>query len=413
MGRLVNQNVDKFKDIISLGEYRQTELNNYNKFLESRPIFITYYSQDSVLSTADTGMQTVERLVGSSSPIKYNQLKEFPLYGTQLSQIDINDGDFGLNPEFRSEGVILPGTITPKVGDFFTIDYMEKDYLFKVIDINGDTIKSNSGYYKIQFKFSKPEDDTLIENNIGEKYTVIYDNLGSNETRSIVRDDDFSLLTELKKIKSKLSIIYKDVFYNNQTNTFTFTEIINHEELPTCLEVYDIFLTYFLKKNKLIDSILLQVENTYKNFNLIYNNSIYGFLENPKRNIENIQFLFNKYFLVRDIPDYGSSFYIFDKEIYNIELKKDKENPLYHFYLDEDFIRNIEANVPYKSNDNLSKIKNCIIHYINGTDLTNEFLFETCSEIQYFIEDMKEYFLYIPILLFIINNNINIIIDNK
>lgn len=412
MGTLINQNVDKFRNVISLGEQRQTEQNNYNKFMESRPIFITYYSQDSILSTSDTGLQSVERLVGPNSPIKYNEIKDFPLYGTQLSQIDIDDGDYGLNPEFRSEGVILPGTITPKIGDFFTIDYMDKDYMFKVFDINCDTIKSNNGYFKIMFKFSKPEDDTLLQNNISDKYTVIYDNLGSNETRSIVRDEDFNLLHELKKTKSKLSIIYKDVFYSHHTNTFTFTEMSINNDLPSCLEVYDIFLTYFLKKHKLIDSVLLQLENSYKNFNLFYNNSFYGFIENKSRDIGKITDLINKYFLVKNIPDYGSSFYIFDKEIFNIELKRNTDNPLYRFYIDEELINNIKNNVSYELNDNLSKIKNCIVQYFNNT-LTYEHLFETCAEVQYFIEDIKEYFLYIPILLFIINNKINIIIENK
>ncbi|MEI2419802.1 hypothetical protein V6O07_05985, partial [Arthrospira platensis SPKY2] len=171
MGKL-NKPVQMYNSITSKKE--EMNFSEYSKHMESNPIFCTILTQDLILSTADIGLQSVERYVGDDSPIKYHKINNVPLYSVPMTQLDINfDENTGASIDFTLDGVIPPGIFEPKPNDFLIIPYLGKEYLFRISNVNIDTVRSNN-YYKIEFYYSK-DDQGRIEKNVSQSSTVIYD----------------------------------------------------------------------------------------------------------------------------------------------------------------------------------------------------------------------------------------------
>ena len=134
----VNQNVALLRD-------RQSSM--YSIFLESKPTFTTYYHVNKIRSRTDKGLKMPEKLNGALSPIRYNKLLNFPLYGIEQIQLQLEEEDEGLTSDYSGEAIILPNTIHPTPDDYFIINYLEKKYMFRITNYAYDTIKSNN-YYK-------------------------------------------------------------------------------------------------------------------------------------------------------------------------------------------------------------------------------------------------------------------------
>lgn len=210
MGKL-NSKVDFINDAIK--NRQEIDFTSYSRFLESAPIFITYYKQNTEESTLDYGIASTQTFIGADSSIRYNRIKSVPLYGLNLTQIDISEDETGTTASFQSEGIMLPGTFQPIPNDYFMIDYMGKDIVFKVTNVVAGTIKSND-YIKIEFKFNQILEDheqERLDKQITSDNTVIYDNIGT-ENKAIVTDDQFKRANMLKELYEKLAEDYIEYF---------------------------------------------------------------------------------------------------------------------------------------------------------------------------------------------------------
>ena len=142
----VTENMDVFsircsKDAFDLSEEAQ------NTGATTAESFLFYPKHESVSVGASVESQKyIDKLLGSESPIRYNKIFNFPLYGIEQIQLQLDEMDEGLNSEYNGEAIILPNTIHPTVDDYFIIDYLEKKYMFRVIKYDYDTIKSNNFY---------------------------------------------------------------------------------------------------------------------------------------------------------------------------------------------------------------------------------------------------------------------------
>ena len=78
----INQNVN-------LAENRIT--SQYSTFLEQKPTFTTFYHVNTRRSTTDKGLKDIEGLIDTRSPIRYNKIYNFPLYGIEQIQFGIKN----------------------------------------------------------------------------------------------------------------------------------------------------------------------------------------------------------------------------------------------------------------------------------------------------------------------------------
>ncbi len=85
--------------------------SQYSRFLDSTPNYVTYYNVSNIESTADYGFKNVERVLGDTSPLRFNKVYNLPIYGIDSITPQLTDDEEGLNMSVDSEGVILPNTV--------------------------------------------------------------------------------------------------------------------------------------------------------------------------------------------------------------------------------------------------------------------------------------------------------------
>lgn len=273
---LINNNIFKYED----------KLNSaYSRFLDKTPTYVTYYNINTVESTVDLGFSNVEKILGDNSPIRYSEVKGLPVYGMETVQLNVEEGEEGLNSSYDGgELIILPDTIKPYPDDFFILEHKGHEFLFRVTGVEYDTIKSNN-FYKITFsiKYVTHEESIKILKQVTDKFTCIVDNIGT-EDKCIIEDDIFNLLIRMKDIYNEVVNRYNLFFYKPKYNSFVFTD---HD---TGINVYDRYLTNFIQKHGLLydnethKSLYLNIEDDDCSFTFEYDTSIFRAFELRKKN---------------------------------------------------------------------------------------------------------------------------------
>lgn len=370
MGKLIpekdylNENIFKFEDRLE---------SQYTVFLEKNPTYVTYYHVNNPNSIADSGLQNIEEIVGKNSPVRYQKIENFPIYGIENIHLELSDEEEGLTVNYESDGTILPNTIQPLPHDFFIISYLSKQYTFMVTSINFDTIKSN-GFYSINFFLKNIDDEAYngLESQVLEKYTCISTNIGT-EDRCILRNDEYKAYKAIDEIYSAMVDRYKILFYSKKFNSFLFNKENNDF-------LYDKYLTYFIDSNQLFntenqyDTLVLSNEDYNDLFDIEYENSIYRAIEEcsipdiryvrhmePTISFQNSIF---KYYndKVKSVwfIDTGFGEYISDELIDNIKNNVIPENyPIFSELMIKYFNNTIES----INNINLDKLKKYKIRY--------------------------------------------------
>lgn len=265
---------DFLNDNIFLYEKRLE--SQYTIFFDDKaPTFTTYYHINNINSIADTGFLNVENILGSESPLRFQKVESFPIYGIDSIKMELTDEDVGLQTAFDGEGIILPNTIKPLPHDFFTITYLGKRFIFMITEVNYGTIKSND-FYSINFTLRSENDASIIENQVLDKYKCIYHNIGTDD-KCLIRSDEYEKLQKLLTGYKKLANTYMTVFYDNTYNSFIYSENNVH--------LYDAHLSKFINDHKLFaepntyKTIHLNNEDWYKAFDINHEDCIYTKIE--------------------------------------------------------------------------------------------------------------------------------------
>ena len=402
MARFINQqeiienNIAKHVEIIS---------SSYTRYLESKPNFVTYFSRNELASIYDKGLENVEKDIGQYSPNKYNKIENFPVYGLEELLNNISLQDSGLDTEVTSKIIILPGTIKPLPSDFFIINYMNKEMMFKVTNVTSSHFKSKP-IYEVEFFFERNiYSEKEFEDNIEKEYSFLFENIGSNE-KPIIEKKDYLLIVYTEKLIDGIIEMIDKYFYDNKLNCIL-TEVNN-------TLVYNKYLTHFLIKNNIL-SRKLEFMNTihlvdifdYKNdpcFFVKYNKSIYGILEKQDpENLEYINFKIKKF-------DHKLDFSQFDinnlekNHIEFIKFKNINSSKEENEYFDKEFFNRIINNMEYEKKIKINVIKDMIIKYIHDEFKLDERYLNSINNMD-FEPNFTSYF-YLPIIVFILKKSI-------
>lgn len=328
----INNNIFKYEEKLN---------TQFSRFQEQTPMYVTWYNICINESTLDLGFSNVEKVLGYNSPIKYNEVKNFPVYDFQAVQLSLEENEEGLNSNFESELTILPNTIVPYPNDMFVLEHKGREFLFEVTEVNYDTIKSHN-YYRVNYhvKYIDDEEASKIDEQISGKYTCIVDNIGT-EDKCIIEDDVLELLIKFKDIYYELSTKYINYFYNKKFNTFIYVDINRNT-------VYDRYLNMFIQKNSLFydheshKAIYLTNEDSCCSFDLEYDRSIYKAFELRKPNR-----IGDNKFRLTDISNIYSIFYYYSVDCGSVRFNNGNMD-----YMDPRLIRGIKEG---KINENMKK----------------------------------------------------------
>lgn len=270
-----------YSDTVSalLGDMQKFVKNDYYKFSDKPPTPVEYYHINKHASTLDEGSKLAFADIGKDSPLRFNLIHGFMLYGidTPIS-LSYQSDEYGLESSaIEGDAYILPNTIKPYPGDVFVISYIKETILFTVIESMPDTLEDGSNMWKITYK-SRPTSNREIKQlylQIVNEYNFFIDNIGT-EYNCILKTDvvDFIRLVD-EKIKL-LKSYFKRIFYNKRVQTFTFTYLND--------KFYDPYMIEFLRRNKILDGddeYIYVAHQTQLDvlFPMLYNNTIFRCLE--------------------------------------------------------------------------------------------------------------------------------------
>jgi hypothetical protein len=368
--------------------------SQYTRFLDKNQTYVNYFNINNIESTADIGFQDVERVLGPNSPVRYKEIKDLPMYGIDQILLDLSAEDQGLDTNFEGDAIILPNTVKPLPNDFFTITYLNQDYLFMVISVAYDTIKSNN-FYKITFNVKALDTEAqLLAAQTTEKYNCIFTNIGTKD-KCLIKSDEIGLLLQLNEAYSKIAERYKMFFYSTKYNAFMFEDEVR---MPTNTDkYYDRYLSHFINEHQLFNeknnykSFYLTTERMDHRFTLEYHDSIYRAVELNKRNLLGA-FKYQKF----TITDMTSIFSIYrDYRVRDIKLGKGDE-----FYVPMELITNIVNN---KITDADPVSWETLVKYFNNSiDSIYGLKLDKLGDYHSYVSYDLESFIIIPILLYIL-----------
>jgi len=327
--------------------------------------------------------------LGHESPLKFQKIEDFPIYGIDQIKLDLNDEEEGLTGSYDSDGLILPNTIKPLPNDFFTVSYLDESYVFMLTSIDYDTIKSNN-YYKIGFTLKTISTDAVknLKSQVLEKYTCIFKNIGT-EDNFLIEEDQYKLINELNSIYDTFVSKYISLFYNKRYNSFLINTMSDH--------IYDKFVSNFISEHNLLnrkekyETISISNEDYGEQFPTTYEMSFYGRMVD--RDIKELDYI--RYELCPITYQHSIFLYYNLKNIRSLVFVPDHVG--IGLYIKDKIIDGIK-------NNNIEELDNII------EELMVKYFNDTIDSIyQIDIDRLKEYrmkycmydYIMIPILLFI------------
>lgn len=385
----INNNVYKYENILK---------SQLTRFIDRSPTFVTYYHINNDDSTVDAGYQDIESLIGPRSPLRFQKIKNFPIYGIEGIVPQLQDQDQGLDMNFDSEAIILPNTIKPFPNDFFTLDTLNDSYIFRVTSIDIDSIRPDN-YYKIQYKLEhiNSERTEILKNKVVDNFTCVLENIGT-ENNCLIEDEAFRQLTELEIMFENICDMYISVFYNERYNTFLYQD-------KNGIKIYDPLQIEFINKHNLFNR-----SNRYRTLALInevndsktklkYERSIYRYFEK----MDNKLLTNFKYELYPSIYKQETSFArYYDNSVYIVDIPITSTSKTARELLSSEFVQIMLKN---EETDNI--YVEFFRKYIHGELKSIYDIDLNLSEQMLYMEPNEELFFMTPILLYIIR----IIID--
>lgn len=391
MGKLLNKTYVRTIDSI-INKTIDNLHNPYYRFSDKPPTTVTYYNINVQESTLDEGTGTAYSYTsGSTSPLRYNKIKDFIIYGIDRIQVQIESGDFGAESDaIEGEAIILPNTIKPFPQDYFCINHIGKEYIFKITNVSLDTLPDGVNTYKINYRLSVSE-ETGIDHIVAKEFTMVANNLGTN-LAVVIEDSDYDFCARLEKINDFLKSIYRALFYSDKTQTFVFTYNDKNFYDPYCLE--------FIIRHRLMDTPELPYLHIEQQlycgtmFPIEYTKTMFYSVEN-KSKISDIN---NPAMEATLITDQTSLLSKFIEAYYVVHFHKmGARYPVPTF--DDDIYTRIKDKEFYKS-DSPEYFKNILIMYFNNMDFDQQIL-DTYEHLDFDRIPANELFYFIPVAIYI------------
>jgi len=274
MGKFINTNYTDTIDSL-VNSFKQKLDNPYYMHSDKKATIVTYYKQNIEASTLDEALQIAENQLGDNSPIRYNKINNFYLYGISTIETQLEDTDFGIaSSTIEGEAIILPHTIIPIPGDYFEINYLENPYIFKILEVTQDTLENGNNLFKLQYKYDKSTNEIIMKQVI-QDYDMIVNNVGT-DYKVIIKSSEKDYIINLENMLETLKKYYKYLFYNDRVETFIFRHLDAN--------FYDPYVIEFIIRNKLMDGSgeFMNVQHQVSlptTFPIDYNNSFFRSIE--------------------------------------------------------------------------------------------------------------------------------------
>lgn len=251
--------------------------NPFYLFNDKKGTRVTYYNINTEKTTLDPASKLAYTPIGDESPIRYNIIHDMYLYQFNKAELNFDNGEFGLESSpIQGESYILPNTIVPVDGDFFEVEHVkDSTWLFRVNDVQRDTLENGSNVYKISWQIDRTTNCDILKNTV-EEYKYI-DTVEGTNLKAVVELTKYEKATKLDNLSVSLGSYFRDLFYDKYVQTFIYKWYNEYN-------MYDPFTVEFIMRNKLLSSIDDYVYVSHqteipKTFSIDYDRSIFRAFE--------------------------------------------------------------------------------------------------------------------------------------
>lgn len=244
-------NLRREKDIITrnVNKFLQATNEDYVRYFEGSPTYVTYYQLDSVATRQDGNLENVNSLTGANSPNKYKKITDVVVYGVDALAISNEISEKGLQSLVSGEFVLLPDSITPYAGDFFTFDYDGlRDHLFRIDNVQYDKATPKK-FFRASYAIYPENAEQVFENVIGD-FVMDYKGIGTSGS-AVITSADASNAENTKLMVDSLLTKFTEVFYDEDMDTFAFQT--TSETGGTKLGIWSPYLQKFVHDTRLMD----------------------------------------------------------------------------------------------------------------------------------------------------------------
>jgi hypothetical protein len=246
------------KDVVqrTVSKFLQTTTEAYTKYFEGGPTYIIYYQLNPEASTQDMSLENVHSLVGTNTPNKYKRIEDVVVYGVDAMDISNEITRRGLESTISGEFIMLPDSIKPYPGDFFTFDYDGlRDHLFRIDNVQFDKA-SPKKFFRINFAIWKDNAEIILGtlkedgtySNISGDYVFNYQNIGGEDS-AVVAKADATAAEKIKLLYDGYIDKFANLFYHEDMDIFVYKGY----ELNFPSNVWSPYLQKFIHDNQLMN----------------------------------------------------------------------------------------------------------------------------------------------------------------
>lgn len=374
-------------------------LNNpYYLFNNASASACTYYNLNTTMTTLDESTRGNYGEISPESPLRFNKINNFQIYGVNKIEPNMEVEEFGLEAsDVTGDAMVLPKTIIPYPGDRFVLNQIDGKYLFKVTAVNPNTLDTGAVMYRINYTLESSDGFRSIEPQVVKVYNFSFSNYGSN-FGCLIEEEIALQISELERYTAMLKDYFIQLFYDNKIQSFSYKR-------PSSLgimgvTVYDPYLIEFLIRNNILDGsteymYVTQQVTLPNSFGIDYDRTIFSALEDKDifkhycKAAGNLELCTQRLSLLYAYPE---DYYLMRYDAINSKLH------VIDIFNDPKFVDNIRNNI-----EDTNVLKNLIVGYFNESEITGNML-EQFKHIDFM--ETPELFYLIPITIFILERYI-------
>ena len=229
-----------------------SQMYKYDKFLHSRinkytgagRTLVTYFNLNERNTTDSLGMGTHYQIIGVDSPLRYDRIENMIIIG--FSPLSPQNGTTSTtqvrNYQLEGDGFIIPGTVMPKENDFFIVNHLNMNHLFRITEVIQDGLNTD-GSYQIKYALysTNPHDIEGIEKQVVGRYVMDLQTIGGEDLTPVIGKEDYDYRNRLIQMVDDMVDNYIANYYDHRHNCF-----ISHLNGQS---IFDVCGNMFMAKN--------------------------------------------------------------------------------------------------------------------------------------------------------------------
>lgn len=347
----------------------------------------TYYNLNTTMTTLDEATRSNYAELSTDSPLRFNKINNFYLYGINKIEPSLEVTEFGLEgSDIQGDAIILPNTIIPYPNDLFCLDQLDKKYIFRVTAVNPNTLDTGAVMYKINYSLASSDGVEHIEPQVVKEFIFSIENYGSN-FGCLIESATASRVQDIERYTIMLKDYYISIFYDSKIQSFAYLR-------NGCFKVHDPYLIEFMIRNSILKGSTQYIhldQQVYlsSTFGVEYDRTFFSALEDKNPDKHYCKCAGHLILCTQTL----SLLYAYPQDYYCMDYSRlNNKFHMIDIFNDPSFMDKIRNN-----EDTTNVLKDIVIGYFNNIDITDEIL-NDLDHVDYMEND--ELYYLIPFVIY-------------